>query len=75
VIDARGSLWIKDAQPPRGWDDPDEWRIFSPRGTPLATITLPPRARPREIGEDWVLCTVLDDADRETVRIYRYSRA
>ena len=74
VVDARGALWIKDAQPPRGWDDPDEWRVYSARGSPLGIIELPARTRPRVIGEDWILCTALDDEDRETVRLYRFSR-
>lgn len=74
VIDARGALWIKDAQPPEGWDDPDLWRVYSADGAPLATVELPARVRPQAIGDDWILGTALDDADRETVRLYRYSR-
>lgn len=74
VVDARGALWIKDAQPPEGWDDPDLWRVYSPDGVPLATVELPTRVRPQAVGDDWILGTALDDADRETVRLYRYSR-
>jgi hypothetical protein len=74
VVDARGALWIKDAQPPAGWDDPDTWRIYSARGTPLASIELPARTRPQVIGEDWILCTALGDEHRETVRLYRFHR-
>lgn len=74
VVDAGGALWIKDAQLPQGWDDPDLWRIYSADGASLATIELPTRARPHAIGEDWILCTALDDTERETVRLYRYSR-
>lgn len=74
VIDAGGALWIKDAQPPRGWDDPDLWRVYSPDGAPLATVELPARVRPQAIGNEWILGTALDDAERETVRLYRYSR-
>lgn len=74
VVDARGALWIKDAQAPEGWDDPDLWRVYSADGAPLATVELPARVRPQAIGDDWILGTALDDADRETVRLYRYSR-
>jgi hypothetical protein len=74
AVDVLGRLWIKDAQPPAGWDDPDVWKVFSPDGAPLASVELPARVRPQAIGEDWLLCTALDDAERETVRIYRYSR-
>ena len=75
VIDARGALWIKDAQPPKGWADPDLWRVYSADGAPLATVEVPARVRPQAIGDDWILGTALDDADRETVRLYRYSRS
>jgi hypothetical protein len=74
VVDASGALWIKDAQPPKGWDDPDLWRVYSPNGAPLATVELPARVRPQAVGDDWILGTALDDADRETVHLYRYSR-
>ncbi|HEX6369189.1 MAG TPA: hypothetical protein VF006_09670 [Longimicrobium sp.] len=75
VVGAGGELWIGDAQPPEGWDDPDLWRIYSPEGAPLATIELPARVRPQAIGPDWILCTSLDSAThRQTVRLYRYTR-
>jgi hypothetical protein len=75
LVDAQGALWIKDAQAPEGWDDPDVWRIYSAQGVQLAMIGLPARARPRAIGTDWLLCTFLEPAThRETVRLYRYTR-
>lgn len=74
VVDSDGALWIKDPQFPQGWDDPDLWRVYSAQGAVLATIELPARARPQAIGPDWILCTGLDDSERETVRVYRYSR-
>lgn len=75
LVDAEGAVWIKDAQPPEGWDDPDTWRIYSADGAPLGTIELPARVRPRAIGTDWLLCTFVDPAThRETVRLYRYTR-
>lgn len=74
VVDSTGAVWIKDAQPPQGWDDPDLWRIYSSDGRPLATIELPARVRPQVIGEDWILGTALDGAERELVRLYRYRR-
>lgn len=74
LVDAAGALWIKDSQPPRGWDDPDLWRVYSADGDPLASIELPPRVRPQGIGHDWILCIALDAAQREVVRLYRYSR-
>ncbi len=74
VVDSEGALWIKDAQPPQGWDDPDLWRIYSASGVPLATIELPARVRPQAIGKDWILGTALDGAERELVRLYRYRR-
>jgi hypothetical protein len=75
LVDAEGSLWIKDAQPPAGWDDPDVWRIYSADGAPRATIELPARVRPQAIGEDWILAIALDGAQREMVRVYRYRRS
>lgn len=74
VVDSEGALWIKDAQPPQGWDDPDLWRIYSADGASLGTIELPARVRPQAIGEDWILGTALDGAERELVRLYRYRR-
>jgi hypothetical protein len=75
LVDAQGALWIKDAQAPEGWDDPDTWRIYSADGAPLGTIELPARVRPRAIGTDWLLCTSVDPVtQRETVRLYRYTR-
>lgn len=74
LVDAAGALWIKDAQPPTGWDDPDLWRVYSADGAPLASIQLPPRVRPQAIGQEWILCIALDSAQREVVRLYRYSR-
>lgn len=74
VLDARGALWVKDAQPPAGWDDPDLWRVYSADGAPLATVELPARVRPQAIGDDWILATALDDAGQETIRLYRYTR-
>ena len=68
------AVWIKDAQPPQGWDDPDTWRVYSAAGEPRATIVLPARLRPQAIGDDWILCTALDEHHRETVRLYRYRR-
>ena len=74
LADSAGALWIKDAQPPRGWDDPDLWRVYSAAGAPLATIELPARVRPQAVGHDWILCIALDAAQRETIRLYRFSR-
>lgn len=74
LADPRGALWIMDAQPPEAWDDPGVWRIFSASGGPMATIQLPARARPQQIGEDWFLSITRDDSDRELVRLYRYQR-
>ena len=75
LVDAQGALWLGDAEPPQGWDDPDTWRIFSPDGVPLGTIELPARVRVQAVGADWILCTSLDPAThRQTVRLYRYTR-
>jgi hypothetical protein len=74
LVDSEGAVWIKDAQTPRGWDDPDLWRIFSADGVPLATMELPARVRPQVIGKDWILGTALDGAEREMVRLYPYRR-
>ena len=75
LVDETGAVWIKDPQLPEGWDDPDLWRIFSAHGAPLATIELPARVRPQAIGRNWILCTALDAADRQLVRLYHYRRA
>lgn len=75
VVDAQGAVWIKDAQLPEAWDDPALWRVYAPDGAPLAEIELPARARPQAIGADWILCTAMDDTERETIRLYRFSRS
>lgn len=75
LLDVGGAIWVKEAQPPREWTAPARWRVYSAGGAPLATIELPARIVPQAIGEDWILCTALDGEDRETVRLYRYSRS
>jgi hypothetical protein len=75
VVGTQGALWLGDAEPPHGWDDPDTWRIYSADGAPLATIELPARVRVQAVGVDWILCTAVDTAThRQTVRLYRYTR-
>lgn len=73
VVDAQGAIWIKDAQPPEGWDDPSLWRVYAPDGAPLAEIELPAQCRPHAIGNGWILCTGFDGADQEIVRVYKYT--
>lgn len=74
LLDSRGAIWIKDAQPPQSWDDPDVWRVYSSSGVLTATIELPARTRPQAIGDDWILALALDASHRELVQVYRYTR-
>jgi hypothetical protein len=74
LLDSGGAIWIKDAQPPQGWDDPDVWRVYSPSGVLTAAIELPARTRPQAIGEDWILALALDASHRELIHLYRFTR-
>ncbi|HEY4320909.1 MAG TPA: hypothetical protein VGM77_06955 [Gemmatimonadales bacterium] len=54
--------------------DPTDWTVFGPDGAMLASITLPRRFVPFEMGRDYVLGVLRDDDDVEVVTLYRLVR-
>ena len=69
--DRAGRLWIGESRLPREWEHPATWWVYLPDGRLTATIQLPPRLHVLDIGEDWLLARERDQAERETVSVYR----
>jgi hypothetical protein len=66
--DALGNLWASEyARPP---DVPAAWTVVDPQGRWLGTVTVPPRFRPYQIGDSWILGVVQDELDVERLRLY-----
>lgn len=68
LADGAGHLWVADYR-----TDPEadrSWRVFSPEGGLLGTVTLPGRLEPLQIGEDFLLGRWTDELEIESVRIY-----
>jgi len=68
VVDHVGRLWASDYDDPT--DPPGRWTVYSPDGGVVSRIVLPPRFRPFDIGEDWILGRELDEFDVEHIMIY-----
>jgi len=72
-VDATGHLWLRPFVLEA--TGPVAWSVFAPDGRLRATVDLPPRFEPTEIGEDYVLGVSRDELDVETVRLYDLARA
>lgn len=71
-VDAAGHLWVADyrADPAA----PQIWRVFSPAGSLLGAVELPPRFEPLQIGDDFILGRWTDALDIERIRLYPLER-
>jgi hypothetical protein len=68
----RGNWWIQE--PPAAETGETAWSLVGGDGRLLGTLRTPAGLTVREIGTDWVLGIVLDDADVEHVRLYALER-
>lgn len=74
-VDHAGRVWVAESRLPGEWSQPAPWKIFSPQGTPLAQIRLPPRTLLLDAGTDWIILREMGNDQREVVSFYRYSAA
>ena len=72
VPDGLGNVWIFEWALP-GRDSPSVG-VFSSAGEWLGAVGLPPRFRPLEIGEDYVLGVRTDELDVPRLVRYRLAR-
>jgi len=71
--DTDGNIWVREY--PDSPDAPvEEWTVFSAEGEWLGGVELPKTVAVIEIGRDYVLASVRDDLDIESVRMYRLRR-
>jgi hypothetical protein len=64
MVDAEGNLWVADERSA-------VWSVFDPAGRLLGSLTLPDRFQVRDIGSDYVLGEMTDEAETERVLLYR----
>ena len=67
-VTEQGRFWVSDARIPA--DTAVTWAVYELDGTPTATITLPARFEPHDIGHDYVLGRWFDDLDVNYIRMY-----
>lgn len=67
-VDAAGRIWAQRYRELP--DEPATWDVFAPDGTWAASVQVPPRFRPLDIGSDYVLGVLTDEFDVEQVRLY-----
>jgi hypothetical protein len=72
LADRSGALWVQEY--PVAEEDPVRWTVFDPEGRQLGTLTLPPRFRVTDVGDDYVLGVAQDDLDVQQVQVYRLDR-
>ena len=72
LTDRLGNLWVRESGSPG--DEAAVWSVFDAQGAIIGRLTMPPRFRPFDIGEDVVLGRRIDDLDVEYVEMYRLSR-
>lgn len=65
-----GRLWVEEFDPAVSASDESSWSVYDQRGYRLGQVAMPPRFRPLEIGEDYVLGVWRDDSDVEYVQLY-----
>jgi hypothetical protein len=65
LVDKTGGLWISAA---------DRWTAFDREGKRLATMTMPSRFTPRDVGIDYVLGVQRDEDGVETIAMYSLRR-
>lgn len=67
-VDRLGRFWVEHFD--GDYDGPDRWTVLDPEGRPLGALELPPRMRPLDAGEDYLLAYWKDDLDVEHVRLH-----
>ncbi len=67
-VTEQGRLWVSNARVPA--DTAVMWSVYELDGTPTATLTLPARFEPHDIGHDYVLGRWFDDLDVNYIRLY-----
>lgn len=72
LVDRIGALWVSG--PPRAGDTPVTWTSFDRNGKRLASITMPARFTPEDIGSDYVLGVQRDEDGVETIAMYSLRR-
>lgn len=72
LLDRTGHLWVANYR--WGGDRSRSWQVFDPRGRWLGEVVGPQDFTPRDIGEDWVLGTFVDDFDVQHVLLYRLDK-
>ncbi|HSM17702.1 MAG TPA: hypothetical protein VK845_12005 [Gemmatimonadales bacterium] len=79
VVDHGGNIWVASLpapdRPHRGrnlWGS--NWRVFSPDGAWLGTVTLPQHFQPTDIGDDTILGIFVDSLGVNQVRLYELTK-
>ncbi len=72
VRDATGHLWAVLHE--EFWPGAGVAQVFAPGGHLLGRVALPPRFRPWEIGDTYLLGVTRDELDVERVELYRLDR-
>jgi hypothetical protein len=72
VADREGYVWVAPYRPETG--PTVSWLVVDLEGPILGTVDLPRGFTPTEIGSDYVLGTVRDEMDVETVRLFALTR-
>lgn len=67
-VTEQGRFWVSNARVPA--DTAVTWSVYELDGTPTATLTLPARFEPHDIGHDYVLGRWFDDMDVNYIRMY-----
>jgi hypothetical protein len=72
LVDATGVLWVSAS--PRMGGEPLAWTAWNRSGRRVASITMPLRFTPKEIGADYVLGVQVDEDGVETIAMYALRR-
>jgi hypothetical protein len=71
-LDELGLIWVAHYGMP--WEQFIDWDVLEPDGTHLASVRIPSRLRPTEIGRDYLLGVTTDALGVERVGRYHLSR-
>jgi hypothetical protein len=71
-LDGAENLWVRRYGPP--WQPSPDWDVYDPAGRDIATVALPQRFEPLQIGSDFLLGVSKDELDVERVELLRLRR-
>lgn len=84
LLAENGELWVQryrsiDGMPSTSFlgpvsETPREWDVFDRNGVGRATVSVPPRFKPFEVGAGYVLGVLLGADDLEQVALYTLQR-